>query len=58
MPTSQGEIWDKTVSLELDIQKMPDRTAAARQPAAPYESTFVAEAQVHQFPYRVLVVND
>jgi len=58
MPTSQGENWDKTVSLELDIQKMPDRTAAARQPAAPYESTFVAEAQVHQFPYRVLVVDD
>jgi len=58
MPTSQGEIWDKTVSLELDIQKMPDRTAAAGQPAAPYEGTFVAEAQVHQFPYRVLVVDD
>jgi CheY-like chemotaxis protein len=58
MPTSQGEDWDDTVSLELDIQKIPKWTAAAGQPAAPYESTFVAKAQVHQFPYRILVVDD
>jgi CheY-like chemotaxis protein len=58
MRPSHGENWDKTVSLELDIQKMPKSIAAAGQPAAPYEGTFVAEAQVHQFPYRVLVVDD
>lgn len=28
------------------------------QPASPYEDTLVAEANVHQFPYRVLVVDD
>jgi CheY-like chemotaxis protein len=58
MPTSHGENWDKTVSLELDIQKMPKWNAAAGQPAAPYEGTFVAEAQVHHLPYRILVVDD
>jgi CheY-like chemotaxis protein len=58
MPASQEENWDKTVSLEANIQKMPDRTAAAGRPAFPYEGEFVAEAQIHQFPYRVLVVDD
>jgi PleD family two-component response regulator len=58
MPTSDGENWDKTVSPELDIQKMPKWNAAAGQPAAPCEGTFVAEAHVHRFPYRVLVVDD
>src|SRR5580765_494217 len=58
MPTSHGENWDKTVSPELDIQKMPKWNAAAGQPAAPCEGTFVAEAHVHRFPYRVLVVDD
>ena len=58
MPASQEESWDKTVSLEANIQKMPDRTAAAGQPASPFEGTFVAEAEIHQFPYRVLVVDD
>jgi CheY-like chemotaxis protein len=58
MPTSHGENWDKTVSLELDIQKIPKWNAAAGQPTAPYEGTFVAEAHVHQFPFRVLVVDD
>jgi CheY-like chemotaxis protein len=58
MPTSQGENWDKTVSLELDIQKMTEWTAAAEQPASPYEGALVAEAKVRQFPYRVLVVDD
>jgi CheY-like chemotaxis protein len=57
MSTRQGENWDKTVSLELDIQKMPEWTAAG-QPASPYEGTLVAESKVHQFPYRVLVVDD
>jgi CheY-like chemotaxis protein len=28
------------------------------QPASPYEGTLVAEAKVHQFSYRVLVVDD
>jgi PleD family two-component response regulator len=59
MPTSQGENWDKTVSLEANIQKMPARTAAAKQPASPtYEGSFVAEAQINPFPYRILVVDD
>jgi CheY-like chemotaxis protein len=58
MPTSQGENWDKTVSLELDIQKMPEWTTAAEQPLSPHEGTVVAEAKVRQFPYRVLVVDD
>ncbi len=60
MPASQEENWDKTVSSEseLDIHKMPDRISAAGQPASPYEGAFVAEAQIHQFPYRVLVVDD
>src|SRR6202043_3379834 len=58
MPTSQGENWDRTVSPELDTQKMSKWTAAAGQPAPPYEGTFAAEAQIHQFPYRVLVVDD
>ncbi len=58
MPTSQGENWDKTDSLELDIQKMREWTAAAEQPASPYEGTLLAEAKVRQFPYRVLVVDD
>jgi len=56
MPASQGE--NKTVSVEANIQKMPDQTAAAGQPASPYEGTFVAEAPIRQFPYRVLVVDD
>ena len=58
MPASQEENWDKTVSLEANIQKMPDRTSAAGQPASPFEGTFVAEAEIHQFPYRILVVDD
>jgi CheY-like chemotaxis protein len=58
MPASQGANWDKTVSRQLDIQKMPEWTAAAEQPASPHEGTLVAEAKVRQFPYRVLVVDD
>jgi CheY-like chemotaxis protein len=37
---------------------MPEWSAAAEQPASPYEGTLVAAAKVHQFPYRVLVVDD
>jgi CheY-like chemotaxis protein len=58
MPANQGENWDKTISLKANIQQMPDRTAAAGQPASPYEGTFVAPAQIHPFHYRVLVVDD
>jgi len=58
MPASQEDNWEKTVSLKANIQKMAERTAVAGQPAAPYEGTFVAEAHVYQFPYRVLVVDD
>ncbi len=58
MPASQGENWDKTVSPEANIQKMPDRTAAARQPESSCEGTHVAEVKVRQFPYRVLVLDD
>jgi CheY-like chemotaxis protein len=58
MPASQGANWDKTVSRQLDIQKVPEWTAAAEQPASPHEGTLVAEAKVRQFPYRVLVVDD
>ena len=29
-----------------------------KQPASPYEGALVAEAKVHQFPYRLLVVDD
>ena len=53
MSTNQGENWRQMVSLELDIQKMQERTAAAEQPG-----TLVAEAKVRQFPYRVLVLDD
>ena len=31
---------------------------STEQPASPYEGTLVAEAKVHQFPYRLLVVDD
>ena len=48
----------RTVLLEASIQKMSKWAAAAGQPAAPYEGTFVAEAQVHQFHYGALVVDD
>ena len=53
MSTNQGENWRQMVSLELDIQKMQERTAAAEQPG-----TLVAEAKVRQFPYRILVLDD
>ncbi len=52
MPAIQGDNWDKTVSLDLDIQKMPEWTAAAELPASP------REGNASQFPYRVLIVDD
>jgi CheY-like chemotaxis protein len=58
MPTIQGEYRDKSLSLGLDIQKMPDPTVEAGKAAPPYESTLVAEAKVPQFCYRILVVDD
>ena len=56
MPTSQGENWDKTVPLELAIQKVPEWTVGAEKSAPPYEGALVAEVKAPQFPYRVLVV--
>src|SRR5579864_8268664 len=58
MPTSQGENWDKTVPLELAIQKVPEWTLGAEKSAPPYEGALVAEVKAPQFPYRVLVVDD
>src|SRR5246127_3842105 len=58
MPTSQGENWEKTVPLELDIQKVPEGTLAAEKSALPYEGALVAEVKAPQFLYRVLVVDD
>ena len=52
MPASQGENWDKTVSPDLDIQKMPEWTAAAELPPSP------REGNASQFPYSVLIVDD
>jgi CheY-like chemotaxis protein len=58
MPTAHGENRDKTFSLELDIQKMPDRTVAAEKAVSPFETILVAEAKVPQFRYRILVVDN
>src|SRR5581483_4225382 len=54
----QKENWDKTVSLELTMQKMPEDRVAAKRAAHPYEGTLVAKAKVPQFRYRILVVDD
>jgi len=58
MPNSKREDWEKTVSLDVDIQKMPEWTAAAQKLTSPYESTLLAKAAMLQFPYRILVVDD
>jgi CheY-like chemotaxis protein len=58
MPTVHEEDRDKTVSPELDIQKMPNRIVAAEKTETPYGSALVAEAKVPQFCYRILVVDD
>jgi len=58
MHTSSTETWHKTDSLELDIQRGSERIVAAETAASPHQSTLVAEAEVPQFRYRVLVVDD
>jgi PleD family two-component response regulator len=58
MPATQKENWDKTVPVELDVQKMPERSVASEKAASLYESTLVAEAKVPQFSHRILVVDD
>jgi CheY-like chemotaxis protein len=56
---SQEEHWNKSVSLDLDIQKKPQSTVAAESVAPPYESTLVTEGKgVAQFRFRILVVDD
>ena len=58
MPTSQRENWDKDGFARSKHSENVEMDCAAGQPAAPDEGTFVAEAQVHRFHYRILVVND
>lgn len=59
MSTSQEEHQDKTVSPELDIQKMPPRTAAAGEAARSHESIPATETTAAaQFRFRILVVDD
>jgi CheY-like chemotaxis protein len=59
MPTGQKENRDKTVSPELDIQKMPRRTVAAEEAARSSESIAATETTaVAQFRFRILVVDD
>jgi len=59
MPTEQKENSDKTVSPELDIQKMPRRTVAAEAAAPSSESIAATETMaVAQFRFRILVVDD
>jgi hypothetical protein len=55
MLTSQEEQWDKTVSLELDVQKKPQSTVSAKKATPPYGSPLVTEAKtIAQFPFRIL----
>jgi PleD family two-component response regulator len=56
--TIQKKVGDRTVSLELGLQKMSERTMAGEDASAPYESTLLAESKVPQFRYRILVVDD
>ncbi|HEX9111714.1 MAG TPA: response regulator [Terriglobales bacterium] len=60
MPTGQEENnKDKTVSPELNIQKMPQGTVAAGEAARSNESIPAAEAKAAaQFRFRILVVDD
>ena len=58
MPTGRKGKWDKTLSLEPGLQKMPEESVAAEQAASAYESVPAAEADAPKFPYRVLVVDD
>jgi CheY-like chemotaxis protein len=58
MSAYQPEHQDRTASLRLEFQKRADTLLASKSAASPYEATFAAEANVPQFPYRVLVVDD
>ena len=59
MLPSQKEPRDKSVSPELDIQEMPERTVAIEKAARSTESIPATEAKaVAQFRYRILVVDD
>ena len=58
MPTGRKGNWDKTLSLEPGLQKIPEQSVAAEKAASAYESAPVAEANAPKFPYRVLVVDD
>jgi CheY-like chemotaxis protein len=56
---AEGKDRDKTVSPELDTQKMPQGTVAAEQAARLSESIPATEATaVAQFRFRILVVDD
>jgi CheY-like chemotaxis protein len=58
MPTIQAESRDKTVSLGLGTQKIPEPTVASEKKEPPCASTLGAEATVPQFRYRILVADD
>jgi CheY-like chemotaxis protein len=58
MSAYQQEHQDRTGSLRLDLQKRADTLLASKSAASPYEATLVAEANVPQFPYRVLLADD
>lgn len=57
MSAYQQEHQDRTGSLRLDFQKRADTLLASKSAASSYEA-IVAEANVPQFPYRVLVADD
>jgi len=58
MPPSQEENSNKTVTPELDIQKMPEPVAGQNKVASTTENTLAAKSETAKFPYRVLVVDD
>jgi CheY-like chemotaxis protein len=58
MSAYQQEHQDRTASVRLDFQKRADTLLASKSAASPYEATLVAQANVPQFPYRVLVADD
>lgn len=58
MSAYQQKHQDRIVSLRLDVQKRADTLLASESAATPHKATLVAEANVPQFPYRVLVVDD
>jgi CheY-like chemotaxis protein len=57
MSAYQQEHQDRSVSLRLDFQERADTLLASKSAASPYEA-IVAEANVPQFRYRVLVADD